>query len=106
MCERFPKCFSEFSPQPLKIGIYEDIIPRCPDIELKFLKLFLRFYTQNIYYRKFLLEGSIRIDLDGNPHGAVSIEEAVHAREHYKRSRNAFFKRKRVAAKAEQQASA
>ena len=106
MCERFPKCFSEFSPRPLKIGIREDLIAKCPDIDVKYVKLFLDFYIRNFDYQKALIEGSDRIDLEGVSRGKISAEEAVSARKRYRGIRNAHFKRKRDAAKAEQQADA
>jgi ProP effector len=82
LAEAFPKAFSIFEQRrrPLKIGIRGDLLARLggtlTEIELRQV---LRAYTANGAYRRRLLAGAPRIDLDGNPVGTVSAEEAADA---------------------------
>jgi len=80
LCERFPKCFVlyEARRRPLKIGTDKDILAALdgavtPDELSKALCL----YVINKTYRARLKAGATRIDLDGNPAGIVTPEQAM-----------------------------
>ena len=82
LAERFPKCFTAFQKKrkPLKIGIHGDIADQFGDtVDRKTLALALRLYTGNVFYRMAQREGVPRFDLDGEPCGTVSEEDAQSA---------------------------
>jgi ProP effector len=83
LAERFPKCFAVFEQRrlPLKIGIHKDILTRLDGaLTPSELIAALRAYVSNGTYRRRLLEGAERIDLDGNPSGVVTATQEVDAR--------------------------
>jgi ProP effector len=65
--------------RPLKVGIAADLVPRCAELDRRKLGAVLSAYTQRIMYRKAMLAGAARVDLDGNPVGEVSATDAEHA---------------------------
>ena len=82
LCERFPRTFARnpSGRQPLKLGIDRDLVARLGGIVSRSaLKRMLSIYTACPEYRATLIEGAARIDLDGNPAGAVSAREAAYA---------------------------
>jgi sRNA-binding protein len=82
LCTRFPKRFVHFEERrrPLKLGIHLDIIAVLgEEIDRKRLAVALRFYVTNIYYLRAQTAGRDRIDLDGNPAGTVTEDEAKQA---------------------------
>jgi sRNA-binding protein len=82
LCERFPRCFFMFERKrlPLKVGIFDDIAAQLEGaIESRLLSAALTHYCCNLAYRAAQLEGVARIDLDGNPAGAVSDKDALSA---------------------------
>jgi ProP effector len=82
LCERFPRTFARnpSGRQPLKLGIDRDLVARLGGIVSRSaLKRALGIYTSCLEYRATLIEGAARIDLDGNPAGAVTAGEAEHA---------------------------
>jgi ProP effector len=82
LVETFPQTFvlEKFRPhRPLKIGINADIRTHCPAVERRVLSVVLRVYTRRVMYLQGLVAGAARIDLDGNPAGEVSVDEAEHA---------------------------
>lgn len=80
--QQFPTAFSK-QPIPLKIGTHEDIfalaLADMPGI--MWIKRALRYYVSSPRYLKGMLVGTIRIDLQGEQVGAVSEQEAIHAKE-------------------------
>src|SRR3954471_8495967 len=67
---------------PLKIGIDRDIRERCPDVSLRTRHEFLRRYVgQPSYLRLLTKPGAVRLDLDGNPAGIVTEDQAKNAAE-------------------------
>jgi ProP effector len=83
LAEAFPKAFSIFEQRrhPLKIGIRGDLLARLDGVLTEIeLRQVLRAYVANGAYRRRLLAGAPRIDLDGNPVGMVSTEEEADAR--------------------------
>ena len=82
LCERFPRTFARnpSGRQPLKLGIDRDLVARLGGIVSRSaLKQALGIYTACPEYRARLIEGAARLDLDGNPAGAVTAGEAEHA---------------------------
>ncbi|HEX4046175.1 MAG TPA: ProQ/FINO family protein [Gammaproteobacteria bacterium] len=71
--------------KPLKKGIKQDLIKRLStfnDIvtaDKACMVKSLAYYVNTIAYHKSVVEGSMRIDLDGNPAGMVSTEEAQYS---------------------------
>jgi ProP effector len=83
LAERFPNAFFLFEKRrrPLKIGIFDDILARLDGaIEPGELEVGLSFYCNNWAYLKNCDEGIARVDLDGQPCGAVSAADAEYAK--------------------------
>ena len=78
LCDRFPAAFSLKSPQPLKVGIGNEIA-KTLDINPRAVGLALGFYCNRSAYLSACKEGATRVDLDGNPAGTVAERDAVHA---------------------------
>jgi len=76
--EWFPVAFALDRP-PLKIGIHHDLAERAAAITPKEVREALRFHTGTLTYLRGLIEGAPRLDLDGEPAGAVTAAEAAHA---------------------------
>jgi ProP effector len=74
LAKLYPNCFCH-PRQPLKIGIREDIVARCPDIQPGLIASALKTYTRSVDYLETLKAGAARIDLDGNPAGRVTLED-------------------------------
>lgn len=77
---RFPLCFPPLGhpPLPLKVGIGEDIAARLGQPQSRFSGI-LWHYAGRFAYLDALTNGALRVDLDGNPAGAVSAEQAKEA---------------------------
>ena len=81
MCVRFPRTFSRRGPQPLKVGVYGDVLAALGDIvRPRDLQSALRAYTSNAGYLRVLLAGACRVDLDGKPAGTVTPEDETVAK--------------------------
>jgi ProP effector len=81
LCERFPQAFSRRGCQPLKVGVYDDVLAALGDpVQPCDLQSALRAYTSNARYLHALTAGAPRIGLDGKPAGTVTPEEEVVAR--------------------------
>jgi ProP effector len=78
----FPQCFAVYQlrRRPLKVGIHHDIIVRVM-VDQRELHRALRLYVHNIGYLRSMRAGVPRIDLDGNPVGTVTAEQAKQAAE-------------------------
>jgi ProP effector len=79
LAETYPRCFAVYQARrrPLKIGIHKDILRELdgaltPDE----LSAALRYYTGNKHYLLALRPGAQRVDLDGEPAGAVTEDQA------------------------------
>jgi ProP effector len=83
MAELCPQCIFVYEGrrQPLKTGIYADIIAKVAGaITPDELKLALRSYVRNIGYQKAMARpGAMRIDIEGNPVEAVAPEHMASA---------------------------
>jgi len=100
LCDRFPAAFSLKSPQPLKIGIGNEIA-KMLDINPRAVGLALGFYCNRSAYLSACKEGATRVDLDGNPAGTVIERDAAHA-EKLLEERWAIWRTKRGATLAPQ----
>lgn len=82
----FPACFKDMKEiQPLKIGIKQDLVKHLStrdDIVLgdkACMVSSLAYYVSSAPYHKNVIEGAERIDLEGNPAGKVTTEEAQYS---------------------------
>jgi sRNA-binding protein len=87
----FPLCFKEVREiQPLKIGIKQDLVIRLSTLndivvgDKACMVNSLAYYVNSPSYHKSVVVGAMRIDLDGNNAGAVTIEEANYSQERRK----------------------
>lgn len=92
----FPAAFKEFNAvQPLKKGIKEELIKRLSSIEnivtddKACMVKSLAYYVNTAFYHKAIVDGAIRIDLDGNTAGTVSAEEARYSFERHQAKQQA-----------------
>jgi ProP effector len=75
--------------KPLKKGIKQDLVRRLSTIDSivtedkACMVRSLAYYVNTTVYHKSVIEGATRIDLDGNPAGAVSAEEAKYSIERH-----------------------
>ena len=78
LLKRWPNCFSGYMrpKKPLKVGIDKDILAADPELDTEIVKLVLRIYVTHETYRKVMIEGAGRVDLDGNPAGFVTKSQA------------------------------
>lgn len=82
----FPSCFKQSNEvKPLKKGIKQDLLLRLSKIEgivtedKACMVKSLSYYVNTITYHKSVIEGAERIDLDGQPAGVVTAEEAKYS---------------------------
>ena len=86
LMETFPACFSRKAPQPLKIGLGEELIalagvhPALADLSRTQIRRALKVYTGASAYRRALAKGGPRYGLDGQPAGEVTPEQQIFAR--------------------------
>jgi len=78
--EWFPLAFAAGHPRPLKIGIAKDIAERAPAITDGERNRALNYHCKSDRYLRSMRPGAPRVDLDGVEVGAVTVEDAVHAR--------------------------
>jgi ProP effector len=81
--QQFPQAFARLSDRhrrPLKIGIHLDIAAAAPDLNPIEISRALRFYVSDVRYHRGCTEGVERIDLDGNPAGAVTAAQAENSK--------------------------
>ena len=94
----FPNCFKEPKEiQPLKIGIKQELVKRlstCHDIvtsDKACMVNSLTYYVNSLGYHKNVVVGRVRIDLEGQPSGEVTVDEAKYSQER----RNAKMEKKK-----------
>lgn len=82
----FPACFKEIKEiQPLKVGIKQDLVKHlasCENIVIgdkACMVNSLAYYVNSPAYHKRVVEGMVRIDLQGNPAGIITAEEAKYS---------------------------
>lgn len=76
--ELYPSCFDWSKPKPLKIGIHNDIIADGHDRAR--VRRALGAYCDRLNYHRAMKVGAIRIDLNGQPAGAVTEQDVKLAR--------------------------
>lgn len=74
--ERWPAVFGA-TPKPLAIGIHHAILAAMPEVDPKTLTVAFRFHVDRWAYRQASIAGATRFDLDGNPAGEVTADEAA-----------------------------
>ena len=82
LATRYPRAFAleKYRPhRPLKVGVADDILACCPDLNRRRLGAALAVYTRRVMYLRGLVAGVARVDLDGNMCGEVSAGDAKHA---------------------------
>jgi ProP effector len=87
----YPECFKEPGEvKPLKVGIKQDLVKHLgtrDDIivhDKTCMIKSLSYYVTTLNYFKNVVEGAVRIDLNGNRVGAVTLEEARYSSEQHK----------------------
>lgn len=79
LMELWPDLFSQETPKPLKVGIYDDLIQDVAVRGLPFgpgvLRAAVMSYTQCPRYYRALMAGGMRYDLKGQPCGEVTEQE-------------------------------
>src|SRR5262245_31889861 len=81
LIEQFPECFDWNDHRPLKIGIHKDLVAR--GIDRRTARIGLSRYCRQISYHYALVEGATRVDLNGQPAGIVTPQEARFAKKNY-----------------------
>jgi ProP effector len=78
LAERFPACFKpQGQPRlPLKIDIHKDIINVAPDLSEADIRQGIRGYVSAPVYHQAVIEGAVRVDLNGDPAGVVTADHA------------------------------
>jgi ProP effector len=83
LVKAFPRCFfrADHLRQPLKVGILHELLAH-PHLEIAPVRLrrIIGVYANSHGYWTNTVEGCARIGLDGQPAGAVTADEAEHAR--------------------------
>jgi ProP effector len=99
LIERFPQCFvlARDRKRPLKTGIHRDLIAALPEVPPKRLTAALGWYAGSWAYLKNMTAGAVRIDLNGQPVGEVTSEEAAAAAERRASEKAAYFAAKKAA---------
>jgi len=86
----FPECFKPISEvKPLKKGIKEDLLKRLSTLsnivteDKACMVKSLAYYVNTAAYHKSVVVNAVRVDLDGQPAGIVSAEEAQYSNERH-----------------------
>jgi sRNA-binding protein len=86
----FPQSFrAPNEVKPLKVGIKQDLVKRLSTMDTIVMEdkacmiKSLSYYVNTTAYHKTILEGTARIDLDGNADGVVTAEEAKYSLERH-----------------------
>ncbi|HVY53243.1 MAG TPA: ProQ/FINO family protein, partial [Gammaproteobacteria bacterium] len=86
----YPECFKEPGEiKPLKIGIKQDLVKQLStreDIVIADKSCMIKslsYYVTTLNYFKSVVEGESRLDLNGQPAGQVTAEEARYSSEQY-----------------------
>ena len=92
----FPDCFKSANDvRPLKKGIKQDLVKRLSTIETivtedkACMVKSLAYYVNTAAYHKSVVEGAIRIDLNGDSAGVVSADEAKYSVERHQAKQQA-----------------
>lgn len=84
----FPQCFKAPNEvKPLKKGIKQDLVKQLSTIntivteDKACMVKTLAYYVNTAAYHRCMKEGAVRVDLEGNPAGEVTVEEAKYSAE-------------------------
>lgn len=84
----FPACFKELKEiKPLKIGIKQDLVKHLSTVEnivigdKACMVGSLSYYVNSPSYHRVVVEGATRVDLNGQPAGTVTAEEAKYSQD-------------------------
>ena len=82
LVNKYPNCFSEENPKPLKVGIFEDLVQDLMlDNKMQFsLEKVISFYINNSNYHKAVIRSDFGYDLQGNQCGKIPEEQKKHAK--------------------------
>ena len=108
LASTWPRCFSApiSGRRPLKVGIGKEIAAATEGaITPEELDAALRLYVTHKGYLRKLREGVQRVDLDGNPAGTVTAEQAATALRHVERLEQRHSARVRAQALANEEAA-
>lgn len=97
----YPQAFMPNQPQPLKVGIHEEILA-AEGGDMKKIRRALAGYVKVPRYLRCMKKDAVRLDLQGNQAGVVNAEEAAFALAHLQRLEQQ--KKQREAQRIEQQA--
>lgn len=110
LAEQYPACFSvSGDAQPLKIGIFQDLIARLADNERVSntrLRQAIRHYTSSIRYLNSVKQDVLRVDLDGETGEKVLAEHEQHAQERLTEIKAKVAERKKQRAEKAKEANA
>jgi ProP effector len=86
---RFPLAFMPKGAwkKPLKIGIFDDILKRCPELNEEAVKFALIDYCNGVKYLRNMIANTMRVDLDGTPSSQITPDEQQHSFEKLERKR-------------------
>lgn len=107
----FPKSFTSSDIKPLQKGIKQELVIRLSTLESIAIEdkacmvKSLAYYVNTAYYHKSVVKGAIRVDLDGNPAGEVTEEEASYSTERFQAKQQAKVQAKQQAVSAASVAS-
>jgi ProP effector len=80
LAKLYPRCFCLTNRRPLKIGVFEEVISRHPEMSRHRIKRLLKTYAQSPEYWSTLTAGAPRIDLAGNVAGEVTAADEEDAK--------------------------
>jgi hypothetical protein len=78
LARKWPGAFAE--PRPLKIGIDRDLFPRVAVPDAQGMSRTLTWWVSRPEYLTACITGAVRVDLDGNPAGEVTEDDAAYAK--------------------------
>jgi ProP effector len=83
LAKRFPNCFKKFNEpkQPLMINVHLAVFAAAPNLSRRYIRAAIRGYVGYTNYLSAMVEGAVRIDLDGNAAGVVTAADAQSAQE-------------------------
>jgi ProP effector len=100
LAQMFPRTFFVVGAarRPLKVGISRDLMAAGTGLSRARVRHALHHYTRSIGYLTAMTVGAARVDLNGEPAGSVTADEAAHAAERLARIRAAIEEKKRAVA--------
>lgn len=80
LLEKFPSTFNAHKPKPLKLGILQDLFEELEPESRTPVRRLLGAYCHTRRYLKALVSQDVRVNLQGNPCGAVTAEQKERAK--------------------------